>query len=1094
MRTVKFARSATLAVGVLAATYNVALHAQDGALEEIVVTGSYIKGPRADAPSPITVIGRDVFDQQGAATLWDVAKNLNINAGSTTAPGTDGSNSDSAAGSANINLRGLGQNATLVLFDGKRQVPAAQLMTDGSEYVDILGLPMIAVERVEVLSDGGSALYGSDAIAGVVNYVLRNDFKGFEFRGDVQQIEGEGSTFDSTIGGLWGWSSNSGATHFVLGGEYFKRDPVPITAASNYNKNKVPFQITAQGTTITPLAAGGHAVNLAYMNDEVNAIRRANGQPENQATDPLCESMGFNVGYQTDQPFLPSSACWEDGTVNTFLEPGVERYNSIASFTHEFAPAAKFKAHARYAEDKIQRTDLGSANGLAPVFMMPVFTGGAPNITYVTGLSSQAAFAGNTPRANIPNAPNSLANSGLNAPALIDFETRFPRPPGGGEERRNESTTQGFSVGLQGDFNIGRREFSYDTSVGYSSNERLREDRVVSRDRLERALNGLGGPNCVPNGTTDFNFAATSPAYWSGISPFLFGNYAPGYPRGSRANMSLALTSSNQGVGDCQFLNPFLTAATNPALANSAGLLEWVGPLVPVTDKKNELYVFDAVVTGDMFQVPGGTARFAAGVQARKQRNQSFSYDMVEPGLQFITGYTNNTLTGVPNAYEYGSDDLSFGAYYSRSFDLERRINSVFTEFSIPIVESVETQLAVRYEDYEDIGSEISPKIAASWRPIESLLLRGSYTRSFRAPNVGIVNTGTNSGAARTQDLLSNRLVRAGLREPALANAEGEDLFYTGVGSPDLESEYATTYGLGFILTPSAVEGLSVQMDFWRFEYEDKIVAQPFIQALQEETDAFMRAAADPSTPYVTAPSLENNAAQQFVACNPAALTGVDRENCVIDPRTYQVGSVYRLSNGDLVNVLRGNTNAGEIVTDGVDVKISYQWDSSIGSFWAGLDYTFVNQYEISNLPGFEAGLLETGVTDAAGTSGDGAIVRSLPDHKGALTLSWGRGSHSATAVGRVIGEYDYLAYEQTLANSAPLIANAVTKTLDTYATLDLSYTFTTELAPMNLSITAAILDVFEEDMPYVNAPFQYQATVYDPRGRRFKLTAITRF
>ena len=151
MHSAKFARGATLAMGWLAASYAVAVSAQG--LEEIVVTGSYIIGPSMDTPSPVTVIGRDAFDRQGAGTMWDVVKNLTANSGSTTAPNTDGTNSDSAAGTANVNLRGLGQNATLVLFNGKRQVSAAQLMVDGSEYVDINGLPMIAVERVEILSD-----------------------------------------------------------------------------------------------------------------------------------------------------------------------------------------------------------------------------------------------------------------------------------------------------------------------------------------------------------------------------------------------------------------------------------------------------------------------------------------------------------------------------------------------------------------------------------------------------------------------------------------------------------------------------------------------------------------------------------------------------------------------------------------------------------------------------------------------------------------------------------------------------------------------------------------------------------------------------
>lgn len=1092
MHSAKFARGATLAMGWLAASYAVAVSAQG--LEEIVVTGSYIKGPSMDTPSPVTVIGRDAFDRQGAGTMWDVVKNLTANSGSTTAPNTDGTNSDSAAGTANVNLRGLGQNATLVLFNGKRQVSAAQLMVDGSEYVDINGLPMIAVERVEILSDGGSALYGSDAIAGVVNYVLRTDFDGLELRADAQHVDDSGSAWDKTFGGLWGWAGNSGHTHFVLGGEYFDRDPIPVTAASNYNRNKVPHQFVGPGSGFIPLST------------EVNPAFYATGRGP---TDPQCQAMGFRTGYVTDLPTAPSTQCWEDVTDEVFLDFGQRRYNLVANLSHEFSSAATLSIMARYAHDDIQRTDTGAANGLGPVYMMPVMDPAVPltvGIPFVgsTGLGSQAAFAGNTPP-TITNAPITTANGGLNVPSLVSFITRFPRPDGGGgNHRKNTSDTKAVSVDLKGDFS---GSWSYDVSLGYSSNERLREDRVLSRSRLELALNGLGGPNCQPNGRTDFDFSRAG-AYWESIlgPSVYFGNYAPGYPRGSRQNMSLTLTSSNQGVGNCQFLNPYLTTVTNPALGNSDELINWVAPVVPLSDKKNELYVFDAVLTGDLFQVPGGMAKFAAGVQARKQRNQSFSYDLVEPGLQLITGYDAD---GVPNEWEYGSDDLSFGAFYSRSFDDERRVNSVFAEFSIPIVNSVETQLAVRYEDYDDIGSEVSPKFAMSWRPFNSLLLRGSFSRSFRAPNVGLLYNGTNSGASSVRDRLRSQEVRAGLAEPTLENALPEAMFYTGVASPDLRSEHATTYNLGLIFTPETLEGFSAQIDYWRFEYKDRIVAQSGVQATQAEVDAFLVARADPNN-YVTVQSLLSSAPTQFESCNPGALSGQARLDCVVDPRTYQVPSIYRpaiatqaVNVGDLVNVLRGNINAGTITTDGVDVKLGYGWDTSFGRFLLGLDYSYIHQYTIS-APGYESGLLNTGIFDAAGTSGDGgAIARALPDHRGNVMLTWAQNAHQATAIVRAIGAYKYLAYDLVSNNTTinPAFRNAVSRTIQPYTTLDLSYTYSGMFGATNFSITAAILDVFEEDVPYVDtiggAPgtgFQYDGTVYDIRGRRFKLTATVRF
>ena len=114
--------------------------AQDEPLEEIIVTGSYIRGSSEDAASPVQVIQREDMDIQGAFTAEDVTKNLTINSGTTTNHNYDTENA-TISGKANVNLRGLGLNSTLVLLNGKRQVVAAAETQDGSEFVDINTIP-----------------------------------------------------------------------------------------------------------------------------------------------------------------------------------------------------------------------------------------------------------------------------------------------------------------------------------------------------------------------------------------------------------------------------------------------------------------------------------------------------------------------------------------------------------------------------------------------------------------------------------------------------------------------------------------------------------------------------------------------------------------------------------------------------------------------------------------------------------------------------------------------------------------------------------------------------------------------------------------
>jgi iron complex outermembrane receptor protein len=147
-------------------------------VEEVIVTGSYIKGSATDGASPVDIISRDTIENLGAVTVADIIRNIAIDSGSEN--NSDSFTSGSTQGSSSINLRGLGLSSTLVLFDGKRNTVAAQTANDGSVFVDTNSIPVNIIERVEVLKEGAASIYGSDAVAGVVNYIFRRDFTGFE--------------------------------------------------------------------------------------------------------------------------------------------------------------------------------------------------------------------------------------------------------------------------------------------------------------------------------------------------------------------------------------------------------------------------------------------------------------------------------------------------------------------------------------------------------------------------------------------------------------------------------------------------------------------------------------------------------------------------------------------------------------------------------------------------------------------------------------------------------------------------------------------------------------------------------------------------
>jgi outer membrane receptor protein involved in Fe transport len=978
------------------------------------------------------------------------------------------------------------------------------------------------LDRIEILTDGGSALYGSDAIAGVVNLIMRTDFVGAELYGDVQQIQGAGSSFDSTISGIWGWESPDNNAHFVISGEYFERDPVPITEASFYDQNsEFRGSVTGVYGDFTPFAQPELGANLspAYINGPLTAQNNANRAaaglaPVFRFTDPLCgnASLGIETGIQNrgEERTNLDQTCSEDTTEFTNLFNGEKRQSITGSFNLDIGANHEFYSFYQYSSNEIQRLDTGSVTSLGPGTQLPTIGSYSPVPVEVApgvmvpvplgdlffSLGSHAAAVGN-PTPVITNAPISGANGGPNVMAIVNGPTDLPRF--GGNDQVTESDTVGTQFGFRGEFTLGNKSYNYDTSYSFSTNSFEEHQRTIQRSRLELAYNGLGGPDCVPNGIETF---PTNIGALGSLEGAIFQEFFPGYHLNTRNTISLALTSSNQGVGPCQFFNPYLTRLTNPNLANSQELIDWLTPVVNVVDGRNKLGVFDFVVSGELFDMPAGPLQFAVGFQHRDQQNRSTAPSINDPGRTVIDGYD---ALGAPNAFTYSSDNL-LCSLCTLSYDNKRNIRAFFTELSLPLAENIETQIALRYEDYGGgIGAELSPKFAISWRPIDSLIFRGSYSQAFRAPNVGIELQGYRAASNRTQDILSSQDVRAGVSEPILANAEPEQVFTLGRASPDLGNETAQTYNLGFQWAPNDgfLDGFSIQADFWRFELEEGIVPQPITDALQGELDLFIAAAADPSN-YVVNATLEPG--QTLTPCDPNNLpedpgnpgAQLPRGECVVNPAAYQIVGVQRAlnSDGNLITAVIGAVNAGEIISDGVDFKAGYNWTSDYGIFNIGLDYTFVNQYKLIGVPGLESGLASTGVTDAAGTTGDGVTVRSLPDHKGHISLGWNYDRHSASIITRYTGSYRDLLAPGIRATANPDVAALADDTIDSYQTWDVQYNYAAELFDTSTVFTVGVLDIFEEEVPYRETAggFNYDTVVFDGRGRRIYARALIQF
>lgn len=421
-----------LSVG-LAVSTAVALVAQAQAqstVEEVLVTGSYIKSTASDGASPVEVIGQDDISNSGAFTVGELTAKLSVNSGSENQ--ADAFTSGETQGTSNVNLRGLGLGSTLVLINGKRQTIAATRANDGSVFVDTSTIPVAALERIEILKEGATSAYGSDAVAGVVNYILRKDFDGFEINGGYQSTAQDGQdTKEASM--LWGFGSDT--TRVTLAGAILRQDALSGSDRSYLVDNAVSplgrtFILTESDTVANGEYAGSYAAG------------------EN-VPDPQCTA---NDGLIISQP--SGSRCGFAYGPRFNIVNEEEREQLYGNITHEFSDRLSLIGELGYTHHEVVD------NPQSPSY---------PNLAFPTVLPGQAG-------------------SPFNVPVVW-----FGRPLGsdfGSPEAPRESDTLRAVLGLDGDINA---NWSWSGSLAYSENERDIYQPDTIKSRLEDALAGVGG-------------------------------------------------------------------------------------------------------------------------------------------------------------------------------------------------------------------------------------------------------------------------------------------------------------------------------------------------------------------------------------------------------------------------------------------------------------------------------------------------------------------------------------------------------------------------------------------------------------------------
>jgi iron complex outermembrane receptor protein len=410
--------------------------AADKPIEEVVVTGSYIKSSPTDGASPIDVVGRDDIDEMAAVTIGDITRNMVANSGSENNP--DSFNQGASQGTSNINLRGLGLGSTLILVNGRRNTLAAATANDGSSFVDTAMIPAVALQRVEVLKEGAASIYGSDAVAGVVNFITRKDFEGTEVGVFRQSITGDDQS-DTQLSIIHGWANDS--TNIVVSAEYLDRTPLSSAQRPALTNNAISglgnsFLLFGPST----VASGPYAGTYAPFTNV----------PDASCTDSplgvlIPQASGSRCGFRYGPRF---------NIVNT-----EERTHLYGNVQHDFDNGMTFNFEAMWANVEVLD------NPQSPTY---------PALSYLD--PSRAIGAG-------------VAGNPFGVPVLWlgrPLGAAFPSPFA---PRDNEHLR--FSAELDGD--IG--DYHFNTALTRSAYDGYGEQPDTQTSRFDDAIAGVGGPN-----------------------------------------------------------------------------------------------------------------------------------------------------------------------------------------------------------------------------------------------------------------------------------------------------------------------------------------------------------------------------------------------------------------------------------------------------------------------------------------------------------------------------------------------------------------------------------------------------------------------
>ncbi|MBS0332431.1 MAG: TonB-dependent receptor [Proteobacteria bacterium] len=904
-------------------------------VDEVVVTGSRIARTEVDTVRPVSAVGAVDLDKRALVNVGDAIKELpSVGQGI----GPFGTQNAFTVGQNYVDLFNLGSQRTLTLVNGRRFVSSnvpSNFSSAAGLQVDYNVLPVALLDRVEVVPLAGAAVYGSDAIAGTINVILKDHYQGFEMSAQ-QGLSEKSDLAQRQISGVMGtnFADDRGNVTFSL--EYNKSDGALASARPDWNNNRplaIPF-----GARLD--ANGNGTADQEYRIYFGQNLQVAGPYGSVSPTSLMLPSLGLGkVGanyYQfTKTGDLASCApgITPGASSALFTMGGGCGFDLVGSTTQIRSPVTVLNAtmlgHYDITDDIRFSVESMFSNSQATQLIKQ----GGYNLLAFGGTSGPLLM--NTSNPFLDSQARGILESAL-GPNANFFINRFDNDLVGGGPDMDQNYTGRVATILDGKFDLGERKFKWNLSGVFGKAHLQNKTSGIIDGRLFDALDAVKVDNTYLNGLvtqtgstiTDLNkdgkvdasdaLLAIQKSGQSGVQNIGLGSIicnvnghiangtAGGYntPAGGSGTVGTAYPFGT----NCLPLNIFGDARA----VNSAATLNFItgGPRVNTAD--NEERVLTASITGDLFRLPAGWVSANVGVEARRER-AVFTPDLGS-SLTITRGAfaTYTTTGGSQETQEY------FGELFAPIFGKDT---------DVPLMNLLEFNGSIRRveeksKDINNLGNGTNHSTAfeygGRWSPVKDLIFRGSYTQAIRSPSLVELYTPQVGSFSMANDPCDQRYVNSGV-SPAIrranciaagidpntfiSNAVSATIPIITSGNPNLVPEESKSYTFGVVVQPRWIDRLALTLDYFHIRIENRISPLSLTQVLNACYDS----PSFPNTPACSGSLFTRDGTGQIIS---GTTTSLNAANSLFE--AVQGHLTYGVDVADALKFARLNSSGGD--------------------------------------------------------------------------------------------------------------------------------------------------------------------------------------